>query len=229
MPQASHASAFFAAAAAASLAACVFAAERAAGAELSAGGFAFSDELGGFTLISASGAGTPDDPIVIVEEIDEVAPITLVVRRLAPSEGGAGAREAIAPLSLVKVVANRSQRVWAGFEIELQEILRKPSVYADGLSFNQYATRAPDVSSDVFLENDRVFEPFDRVRFQTGHVDPEGSARFVLTITDPTPTATFYIVQDPKLISVERRGEGRSFALLGGRAARPAGPRLPPA
>ena len=198
-------------------------------AELTAGGFVFSDELGGFRLISASGSGTPQDPVVIVEEIDEVAPVTLIVRRLKPIESGPARLDSIAPLSLVKVVGNRSERVWAGFEIELQEILRRPSVYTDGLSFNQYATKAPDVSSDVFLENDRLFEPFDRVRFQTGHVDPEGRASFTLTITDPTPTAVFYIVQDPKLISVERPGEPRSFASLGVRRIRPAGPRLPPA
>jgi hypothetical protein len=189
-------------------------ADRAMAAEFAAGGFSFSDELGGFRILSVAGRGTPEDPIVIVEEIDEVAPVTLVVRRLAPIERGPMRLDSLAPLSLVKVVANRSERVWAGFEIELQEVLRRPSVYSDGLSFNQYATQAPDVSSDVFLENDRMFEPYDRVRFQTGHVDPDGNVRFLLTITDPTPTAAFYIVQDPKLISVERRDAGSSFAAL---------------
>ena len=41
----------------------------AAGAEFSAGGYSFSDELGGFRLLSASGTGTSDDPIVVREEI----------------------------------------------------------------------------------------------------------------------------------------------------------------
>lgn len=166
--------------------------------ELSAGQFTFSDELGGFRLLSASGAGTPVDPIVVVEEVDEAAPITLVVRR--PS-GRLPAGSSFLALTLEKVVVNRSGRVWAGFEIELQEVLKRPSVYMDGLSFNQLAARRPDVSSDSFAENNRLFEPYDRIRFQTGFVDPDATARFRMTITDPTPDLEFYIVQDPQLLS----------------------------
>ena len=167
-------------------------------AEFHAGGYSFSDELGGFVLKSASGSGTALDPVVVVEEIEEVAPVTLVIRR--HSRPGAP-HEPFAQLTLVKVILNRSERVWAGFEVELQEILKEPSVYGDGLSFNQFGARPPDAGSDSFSDNNRLYEPYDRIRFENGHVDPRASARFKLTITDPTPVREFYLVQDPQLLS----------------------------
>ena len=39
--------------------------------EFTAGGLRFSDELGGFRLISVTGSGTASDPIVVVEEITQ--------------------------------------------------------------------------------------------------------------------------------------------------------------
>jgi hypothetical protein len=167
-------------------------------AEFAAGGYVFSDELGGFRLLSASGRGTPDDPIVLVEEIDEVAPVTLVIRRL---DLPGSPRPQPAQFTLVKAVANRSERIWAGFEVALQEILKRPSTYADGLSFNQFGVQGPDVASDSFADNNRIFEPDDRIRFERGHVDPGTTARFKITITDPTPVRQFYLVQDPQLLS----------------------------
>ncbi len=180
----------------------------AVGAEFSAGGYSFSDELGGFRLLSASGAGTTADPVVVVEEILDPAPITLVIRR---QPGTIARRAPHAPLTLVKVVHNRSQLVWAGFELELREVLTRPSSYGDGLSFNQFGAKAPDVSSDAFADNDRIFEPHDRIRFERGFVDPDATARFKVTITDPTPDIEFYLLQDPKLLSAGLPGVS-SFA-----------------
>lgn len=165
--------------------------------ELFAGGFSFSDELGGFRLISVSGTGSASDPIVLVEEITEVAPITLVIRR----HNSERALSNHAHLTLVKAVVNSSNRVWGAFEVELQEVLSQPSVYSDGLSFKQFAAKSADVASDSFAENNRRFEPYDRILFQNGFVDPEATARFKVTITDPTPVQEFYLVQDPKLLS----------------------------
>jgi len=179
-------------------------------AELRAGHYSFSDELGGFQLLSATGTGAPNDPIVLVEEIEEAAPITLVIRRHGPSRFAR--REGFGTLTIEKVVVNRSERVWAGFEIELQEILKRPSVYTDGLSFNQLAAKIPDVSSDAFADTNRLFEPYDRIRFESGFVDPDATARFKITITDPTPDLEFYVVQDPKLLSAGLPGAARSFA-----------------
>ncbi len=106
----------------------------ASAAEFFAGGYSFSDELGGFRLLSASGIGTFDDPVVLVEELPSIDPIILVIRRHDTRPGQM-------QLTLVKKVFNRSRRVWAGFEVELQEILHKPSVYSDGLSFKQFAAQ----------------------------------------------------------------------------------------
>lgn len=181
-------------------------------AEFMAGGYSFSDELGGFRLLSATGSGTPDDPVVISEEIFEVAPVTLVIRNLTLGNGRNGAIQA--QLTLIKNVTNRTERVWAAFEMELQEILKRPSVYADGLSFKQFAALPPDVGSDSFAQNERRFEPYDRIEFLNGHVDPEATAEFRLVITDPTPRPEFYLVQDPKLLAAELPERARSFASL---------------
>lgn len=181
--------------------------------ELKAGGLSFSDELGGFTLLSASGSGSTSDPILLVEEIEEAAPVTLVIRRSLERSGAPLA--GLIRFTLVKRVTNRSRRVWGGFEVELQEVLRQPSVYGDGLSFNQAGALPPDAGSDSFSDNNRVFEPHDRIRFQNGHVNPEGTAEFRVTITDPTPVPEFYLVQDPQLLSAGLPA-GRKLAALRG-------------
>ncbi len=168
-------------------------------AEFSAGIYSFSDELGGFKLLSATGTGTADDPVVLVEEFDDVAASTLVIRNRALQSGDE--MSAHVSLSLVKEIVNRSKRVWAGFELELQEQLRKPSVYGDGLSFKQFDALSGDVGSDAFLNNERLFEPYDIIEFSNGHVDPGAAARLWMTITDPTPVPEFYLVEDPKLLS----------------------------
>lgn len=178
-----------------------------AAAELFAGGYSFSDELGGFRLLSASGSGTPDDPVVLVEELPSVDPVILIIRRQA----AAGLPVQI-QLTLVKRVVNRSNRIWAGFEVELQEILKEPSVYSDGLSFKQFASEQTDVESDAFALNERRFEPYDRIAFLGGSVDPEATATFRMTITDPTPVPVFYLLQDPNLLSAEAPGRSWDFA-----------------
>jgi hypothetical protein len=172
---------------------------RAEAGEFVAGSFSFSDELGGFRIISVSGQGTSRDPVVIVEEIEEAAPVTLVIRRHFDINDPL--RPGYAPLVIEKVVINRSVRVWAGFELELQEKLRQPSVYGDGLSFNQFGAAPPDVTTDAFTDHERLYEPYDRIRFSNGHVDPDAEVRFRFIITDPTPLLEFYLVQDPKLLS----------------------------
>ena len=178
-------------------------------AEFAAGGYSFSDELGGFRLLSASGTGTPDDPIIVVEEIAEAAPVVLVIRRLG-GPNAPGVRHT--QFTLEKTVVNRSERIWGGFEVALQEILRRPSTYGDGLSFNQYGAQAPDIASDSFADNNRLFEPDDRIRFENGHVDPGATARFRIIITDPTPIAEFYLVQDPQLLSAGLPRRAPSYA-----------------
>jgi hypothetical protein len=166
--------------------------------ELRAGNYSFSDELGGFKLISVSGTGLEGDPIVVVEELYASSSATLTIRRLRPNKAY---DERLDTLDLVKVVINRTNRTWTEFEMELQEILHEPSVYSDGLSFNQFGAAGPQVRSDSFAKVDRIFEPRDRMRFHSGRVAPESAARFTFTITDPTPTTPFYLVQEPTIVT----------------------------
>ena len=71
-----------------------------------------------------------------------------------------------------------------------------------------------DVSSDSFQNNNRQFEPYDRIRFENGWVDPDATARFQLTITDPTPIDEFYLVQNPSLLAAGLPIPERSLALV---------------
>ncbi len=68
------------------------------------------------------------------------------------------------------------------------------------------------MQSDKFTLNNRRFEPYDRITFQGGSVDPDEAVRFRLTITDPTPVPEFYLLQDPNLLAAGLPVTGRSFA-----------------
>ena len=178
-----------------------------------AGGFVFSDDLGGFRLLSVSGSGVAEDPIVIVEEIIEAEPVVLRVNRVGgrPSPGLSGGLGFL-NLAVIKIVINASRRVWGGFDLELQQELSKPSGYGDGLSFDQLNTTREPFDSDRFALHRQLFEPYDRVRFQDGYVDPGDTVRFSFRITDPTPTAEFFLVQDPQLLMARRVVPGPSLA-----------------
>ena len=197
------------------LAALWLASSAAAAKEWPAGGFTFSDELGGFEILSVTGSGSRSDPIVIVERIDVVGSSILVIRRQAQAgDDGKALTRAFVQFSLVTVVINGTERNWAGFDLELQEELGQPSVYVDGLSFDQLRTFDDRVfTSDRFDMFTDLTEPYDRIRFERGHVAPKETARFQVYITDVTPKAEFYLVQEPKLLLAERRSPGtRRFA-----------------
>ena len=168
-----------------------------------AGGLTFSDELGGFRLIAASGAGTIADPIVVVEEITQVGPAVLVVRgaQLIQQQGQPATTMSFIHLAIIKIVINGTGRVWTGFDLELQEIPKQPSPYEDGLSFDQLGSFAGErFQSDGFTNARRVSEPYDRVRFHGGAVDPGQTVRFNFYITDPTPKPKFFLLQEPQLL-----------------------------
>ncbi|MGI9414551.1 MAG: hypothetical protein ACR2PM_12830 [Hyphomicrobiales bacterium] len=177
----------------------------AAAGEWRAGGYAFSDELGGFEILGASGAGTRTDPIVIVERIDRLGPAVLVIRPLARAgDDGRVLLGSFVQFSLVTVVTNGTRRNWAGFDLELQEEIGQPSVYVDGLSFDQLGTFDDRVfTSDRFALFTDLTEPFDRIRFERGYVVPKATVRFQVYITDVTPKAEFYLVQEPQLLVAE--------------------------
>lgn len=167
-----------------------------------AGAYSFSDELGGFRIVSAAGSGTRDDPITITQELISASPVTMVIRAVAPirpfDHSGLFASGFI---HMQVVVLNNSGLPWVEFEFELQERLMQPSVFGDGLSFDQRKADSPNIYSDSFRSYDRDFEPYDRLLYQDGKVDHLATASFGFFVTDFTPRWTFYLLENPRIPS----------------------------
>lgn len=164
-----------------------------------AGGLEFSDRLGGFRILSVSGTGTIGDPIVIDQDMSGPGPFIITIRNKGLV--GLGASAPVLRLWIVSRVRNAAAGVWVGFDVELQEVLRRPSDYWDGLSFDQTRTvDGGDFHSDRFLEGERISEPHDRIRFKKGHVDAGTAVQFRFVITDMTPIGEFYLLQEPVLL-----------------------------
>lgn len=168
-----------------------------------AGNYSFSDEMGGFTIRAISGRGTRDDPIVIEEELYSASPVTMVIRAAGALDwfGGGNGNLATSALYLRLVVVNASGQSWIEFEFELQEILHHASVFGDGLSFDQRRENSDRIASTAFGQFSRDFEPYDRLRFVDGKVDPRETADFEFALTDFTPRWEFFLVQDPRIPS----------------------------
>jgi hypothetical protein len=167
-----------------------------------AGAYSFSDEQGGFRITGASGKGTKDDPIVITEELDSATPVTLTIRTIRPIRPFAEAGEYANGIMYMRINAlNNSGKSWVEFEFELQEILGQPSVFGDGLSFDQRNKSPDNIISSNYKDFDRNFEPYDRLLFKNGNVDALKTVDFEFLVTDFTPRWTFYLVQDPRIPS----------------------------
>lgn len=165
-----------------------------------AGAYTFSDELGGFRILSAGGSGSRDDPIVITQELYSASPVTMVIRAAAPIRLYTfGGQFANGFLHMVLVTVNASELAWTEFQFELQEKLGQPSVFGDGLSFDQRRTDSDTITSAGFARFSRDFEPYDRLLFTDGFVDPGKQADFAFLISDFTPILTFFLVQDPRI------------------------------
>lgn len=178
------------------------AAEEAPSKHWQAGAYSFSDELGGFRIVSASGKGTKDDPIIIQEEINSASPVTMVIRTVRPIKPfDYSGLYANGFLHVRIEVLNNSELPWIEFEFELQEQLGKASVFGDGLSFDQRRTDGGNISSESFREYSRAFEPYDRLLFREGTIDHLNNASFNFMITDFTPRWEFFLVQDPRIPS----------------------------
>ena len=169
---------------------------------LSAGGFQFSDELGGFRLVSVSGDGTIATPFLIVEEFYDTQPAVLVITRERGSKDQPGWKPAArrSNIYVIKTIRNLTKKVWSGFELELRQWVSTPSTFEDGLSFDQMFKRKEDFGADRFARLQRTYEPLDRVRFDGGHVDPDEILKVHIPITDPTPVGTFYLIQQPTFL-----------------------------
>ncbi len=164
---------------------------------MTANGLQFSDEQGNFRILSLSGGGTREDPFVLVEEIFGDRPAVLVIRGLAGGAGRMATMSSFTGFALTKVVINRTNRTWSGFDHELREQLSEPSGYMDGLSFDQPMIGPRPFQSDRFNLAHEVQEPHDTLRYREGSVLPGQSVRFDIYITDPTPRSEFYLIQQP--------------------------------
>ena len=150
--------------------------------------------------MAASGRGTRTDPIVLLEEITGAGPAVLMIENLR--NGG----ELIPPahgflsLSVVVVVTNRGPWRWSGFDLELRTTRDDPSIYSDGLSFDQPQTFHRLARADRFEQTVHEDEPFDRIRFDGGSVDPAYELRLDFDIIDANGRPVFYLVQRPVVL-----------------------------
>jgi hypothetical protein len=174
----------------------LFGAQAASAAEWRAGYYSFSDEMGGFTIDNVTGKGTLKDPVVLTETFTSSSPVTLVIR----ADFYATGKFYMDGILYLRIVTrNGSGQGWVEFEFELQELLHQASVFGDGLSFDQRNTERDFVSSDSFARYSRDFEPFDKLLFTQGKIDPKETGTFSFLITDFTPRGQFYLVQDPRI------------------------------
>jgi hypothetical protein len=172
------------------------------GGKFFAGAYSFSDEAGGFRILGVTGTGARDDPFVVVEELHSSSPVTLTIRTTAPLRPlDRSGLHANGDLHMRIEAVNGSEQAWVEFEFELQEVRDRPSLFGDGLSFDQRKEDTQTISSDSFARFSRDFEPYDRLLYQDGHVDPRATAGFSFFITDFTPRSEFYLVQDPRIPS----------------------------
>jgi hypothetical protein len=164
------------------------------------GGMSFSDHPGGARLLAASGTGTRDDPIVLVEEIVGPGPAVLEIRNGRTGHLDVSPATGFLTLAVVKIIVNRGPWRWSGFDLELMTAPDQPSVYSDGLSFDQPQTFQRLARADRFLQTVQEDEPFDRIRFDGGQVDPAEYLRLDFDIVDVNGTAVFYLVQRPLIL-----------------------------
>ncbi len=162
--------------------------------------YAFSDELGGFSILAISGAGTRDDPVHVAQSFRTASPVTLVVRATRPiNPFGPSGDFATGTIHIVLDVTNETGIPWVGLELELQEHIHEPSIYGDGLSFDQRQIERDTATSDAFANAHYDFEPYDRLLFEAGALNPHAHAEFRFVVTDITPLPTFYIKLDPRI------------------------------
>ncbi len=178
----------------------------AAAASLSTSGITFSDELGGFNIVSAAGSGTLADPFVVVEEITGPEEPVLVIRGFSAAFGNRVGSQHLTGFALTKVVVNKTGDDWNLFEMELRETLAHQSPYGDGLSFGQGSTVGHPFTSSKFPTVDETDEPSDSVTFRDGTVHPGEAVSYSLIITDTSPVSPFMLLQQPTRIVADVPG-----------------------
>jgi len=171
--------------------------DAAVAASLTSSGITFSDELGGFRIVSVAGSGSLDDPFVVVEEITGPQEAVLLISGFSPVFGNRVGTHHLTGFALKKIVINRTAEVWNLFEMELRETLEHQSPYGDGLSFGQASAVGRPFTSSGFGINRETEEPYDSVVFRDGTVRPGESVSFSLIVTDTSPISPFLLLQQP--------------------------------
>lgn len=164
--------------------------------EITQEGLSFSDEGGGFTLVSVAGRGSLDDPYIVVEEVTGPRQAILTIRGLKEVGNRIGSHH-IAGIAMTKIVINRSEDTWQNYQLELREVLTRHSPYEDGLSFAQNTVLAGAFTASSFPNLQRYDEPQDTLGFSGKSVEPGESAEFTFLITDMSPIGRFYLFQQP--------------------------------
>ncbi|MEL6920603.1 MAG: hypothetical protein AAFO77_06200 [Pseudomonadota bacterium] len=152
------------------------------------------------TITHLSGLGTRGDPIVIYTDVRTDHPTRITIRASKPINPFAHPKtHATGTLHFDITTRNLSGQPWVAAEFELQEVLRQPSVYGDGLSFDQRHEGQAAFGADVYRNFRLDFEPYDRLLFEDGVVDPKMAGRFKLLVTDLTPAPVFFLQFDPQV------------------------------
>jgi hypothetical protein len=164
-------------------------------------GLTFSDEYGGFNLISVSGSGTRENPFVVVEEVGGAGNAVLSItgwrtNYYSGEHGGAS-------FVVRKVVINATDKEWGSYELELREILDTPSGYLDGLSFGQPLAETRPAASDRLPQVVVRDEPLDAMIFSGGGVSPGEQVEFEFIVTDMTPIDQVFLIQRLRLDVVQ--------------------------
>lgn len=168
----------------------------AAAVEITQDGLSFSDEEGGFTLLSVTGSGRLDDPYVVTEEVTGPRNAILTIRGLKNVGNRIGSHH-ISGIAVTKIVINGSKDVWQNYQMELREVPTRHSPYEDGLSFAQNTVIAGAFTASSFPNLQRYDEPQDTLGFSGKSVAPGETAEFTFLITDMSPISKFYLFQEP--------------------------------
>lgn len=163
--------------------------------EVTLEGLVFSDELGGVQLLDGWGSGTLDDPFVLVEEITDIGPATLIVRGMTWRFGNRIRSHHEIGFALTKIVHNKTEIAWPIFNLELREVREESSPFGDGLSFGQATHAGKPFSSDRFGANQDIGEPYDGLSFFDGYIQPGEQVAVSFVVTDTTPRYEFYLLQ----------------------------------
>jgi len=181
--------------------------------EIAHEGLVFSDELGSFRLLSVTGAGSVDDPMIITEEVTGPEDPVLIIRGMSAGfDNRIGSQHAVA-LAVRKIVVNRTDKTWHNYQMELRETPSRHSPYSDGLSFGQNSETALSYTKSSFPDVQRFDEPEDTLGFSGAMVAPGESAFFDFVISDTSPVPEFYLYQEPlQPISMQNETLGQTAA-----------------